>query len=83
MEAHKKRGVVFHKRRQKHLYAPSGSQQSPWLMEMIYKLIKEMWDSLQKYVNVFLPDNGHTDIGCTLQGKITVYVKDGTRYSGI
>jgi len=52
-------------------------------MEMIYKLIKEMWDSLQKYVNVFLPDNGHTDIGCTLQGKITVYVKDGTRYSGI
>ena len=42
-----------------------------------------MWDSLQKYVDVFPPDNGHTDIGCTLQAKITVYVKGGTSYSGI
>jgi len=30
---------------------------------------EQTWDSLQRCVNVFPSDNGHIDIGCTLQEK--------------
>jgi len=34
---------------------------------------RQTWDSLQRYIIMFLPSNGHMDTGYTLQEKIAVY----------
>ena len=34
---------------------------------------KQIWNSLQRYVNMFLSGNSHTDIRCTLQKKYCLY----------
>ena len=74
MEAQEEEEVVLEERRQMHLDAPSRSQQSPQLMEMGQSRdYEQTWSSLQRCVVMFPPGNGHTDTGCTLQGKSTVY----------
>ena len=48
---------------------------------------EQTWDSLQRCVNVFPSNNGHIDIGCTLQEKkmsilpSRSMVKDSSNYS--
>jgi len=55
---------------------------SPW--QTIYNTemdqsrnCKQIWDSLQRCVNVFLSSNGHTYIGSTLQEKALSILSNG------
>jgi len=74
IEAQREAEAIFEEKRKRYLNAPSRSQQSSQLTEINQSRdCKQTWNSLQKYVNIFLSCNGHTDIRCTLQRKSTVY----------
>jgi len=50
-----------------HLDSPLRNQQSSQLMDISQSRdYKQTWSILQRFVNMFLPDNGHTDIRYTL-----------------
>jgi len=50
MEAYKEGGILLEENRQKHLDAPSRSQQSPQLTEM--GSIKGLWANLEQFVKM-------------------------------
>ena len=74
MEAPEESEVVLERRRWMHLGAPLRSWQSPQLTEMDQSRdCEQTWNSLQRCIIVFPPDNSHMDTGYTLHGRSTVY----------